>query len=241
MRRLFDRYIVPLLFVVLSATLLLFIPIRSDVWAEMKRAHEPKSELLAEGEYLISPYDKIFRRVCRRHGVDWRLMSAIAYGESNFRPDVISPRGAVGLMQVMPWIAKSFGVEREQLLDPETNIDVAARLFKSMERMLRLPISTKKRDRMAFTLASYNCGASRVIDSRKLAKFYGENSHSWDVVAGYLEMLDEEECYNHEVVTCGKFSEGDITIYYVEKVLKRYDRYCLRDKKSTSEELQETI
>ena len=96
-------------------------------------------DLLPEGEYLISPYDKIFRRIGRRHNVDWRLMSAIAYGESNFRYDAVSPRGAMGIMQVMPWIAKSFEVEREELLNPETNIEVAARLLKSMERILRLP------------------------------------------------------------------------------------------------------
>ena len=41
---------------------------------------EPE-QLLSEGEYIISPYDKIFRRVCRRHNVDWVLMSAIAFGE----------------------------------------------------------------------------------------------------------------------------------------------------------------
>jgi membrane-bound lytic murein transglycosylase F len=94
------------------------------------------SELLSEGEYAISTYDNVFRRICGQYGVDWRLMSAIAYGESNFRHDAVSPRGAVGLMQVMPRIASSYGVEREQLFDPATNIDVAVRLFKDMERIL---------------------------------------------------------------------------------------------------------
>ena len=189
-------------------------------------------DLLPEGEYLISPYDKIFRRIGRRHNVDWRLMSAIAYGESNFRYDAVSPRGAMGIMQVMPWIAKSFEVEREELLNPETNIDVAARLLKSMERILRLPHKIQKRDRLAFILASYNCGASRIIDARSLAQYYEEDSLSWDVIAKYLELLDEEEYYNHEAVTYGKFREASITIYYVEKVLKLYDRYTHLDKRA---------
>ena len=54
---------------------------------------EPEA-LLAEGEYQISPYDDIFRRVCRRHHIDWRLMSAIAYCESRFIAQARSPRGA---------------------------------------------------------------------------------------------------------------------------------------------------
>lgn len=80
---------------------------------------EPEPEkLLVEGEYLISPFDHIFRRVCHRHNVDWLLMSAIAHHESRFRAEVISPRGAVGLMQVMPHIARHWDVTAEELLDP---------------------------------------------------------------------------------------------------------------------------
>ena len=135
-------------------------------------------------------------------------------------------------MQIMPWIAESFDVEREQLLNPEINIDVAARLLKSMERILRLPSSIEPRDRLAFILASYNCGASRIIDARSLAKYHQEDSLSWDVITKYLKLLDEEEYYNHEAVTYGKFREATTTIYYVEKVLKHYDRYTLLDKRS---------
>ena len=49
---------------------------------------------------------------------------------------------------------------------------------------------------------------------------------SWEVVSGYLTMLNEEEFYTHEAVKNGRFREGAITIYYVERVMARYDRYC---------------
>ena len=230
MRKIKEKFLYPFLFLLLASACVALMPLQSSVPPTTEQKEDGLADLLPEGEYLISPYDKIFRRIARRHNVDWRLMSAIAYGESNFRHDVVSPRGAVGIMQVMPWIAKSFDVEPEQLLNPETNIDVAARLLKSMERILRLPREVEARDRLAFILASYNCGASRIIDARSLAKYYEEDSLSWDVVTKYLELLDEEEYYNHEAVSYGKFREASITIYYVEKVLKLYDRYTRLEK-----------
>ena len=230
MRKIKEKFLYPFLFLLLASACVALMPLQSSVPPTTEQKEDGLADLLPEGEYLISPYDKIFRRIARRHNVDWRLMSAIAYGESNFRHDVVSPRGAVGIMQVMPWIAKSFDVEPEQLLNPETNIDVAARLLKSMERILRLPREVEARDRLAFILASYNCGASRIIDARSLAKYYEEDSLSWDVVTKYLELLDEEEYYKHEAVSYGKFREASITIYYVEKVLKLYDRYTRLEK-----------
>lgn len=185
---------------------------------------EPE-QLLSEGEYIISPYDKIFRRVCRRHNVDWVLMSAIAFGESRFKPDAVSSRGAMGIMQVMPHIARHWDVTPEELLDPAINIDVACRLYKSMQRQLRLPKQVSERDKMAFTIASYNCGASRVIDARNLTEYYDEQKDDWTTVCDYMLLLTEEEFYNHEAVIGGRFKEPHITISYTNKVLSNYDRF----------------
>ena len=185
---------------------------------------EPES-LLSEGEYLISPYDDIFRRVARRHHLDWRLLSAIAYCESRFNPQAQSPRGAVGIMQVMPHIARHWDVMEDELLDPAINIDVACRLYKSMQKQLRLSKEVSEYDRAAFTIASYNCGASRVTDARNLAEYYDEQKNDWQTVSEYMLLLSEEEFYNHEAVIAGRFKEPHITIAYTNKVLKRYEYY----------------
>jgi membrane-bound lytic murein transglycosylase F len=185
---------------------------------------EPES-LLSEGEYLISPYDDIFRRVARRHHLDWRLLSAIAYCESRFNPQAQSPRGAVGIMQVMPHIARHWDVMADELLDPAINIDVACRLYKSMQKQLRLSKEVSEYDRAAFTIASYNCGASRVTDARNLAEYYDEQKNDWQTVSEYMLLLSEEEFYNHEAVIAGRFKEPHITIAYTNKVLKRYEHY----------------
>ena len=95
-------YIVPLLFVV-AATPIAVIVARSS-----QRVVEHVEEVVEE-QYLISPYDKIFQDVGEEYGVDWLLLSAIARAESEFRFDVVSKAGAVGLMQIMPMVANSMG------------------------------------------------------------------------------------------------------------------------------------
>ena len=81
-----------------------------------------------EARYVISPYDHVIRNISEREGNDWRLMSAIAYHESRFTADIVSRRGARGLMQIMPAVARQFDVVSEEaLLDPEIFAGVHAR------------------------------------------------------------------------------------------------------------------
>lgn len=131
----------------------------------------------------------------------------------------------VELMQVMPHIARHWDVTAEELLDPAINIDVACRLYKSMLKQLRTPKSADEFDRMAFAVASYNCGASRVIDARNLAEYYDEPKYEWTTVSDYMLLLSDEEFYNHEAVNGGEFKEPHITIAYTNKVLHTYARF----------------
>ena len=68
------------------------------------------NSLLGEGDYVISAYDNVIRNISEKEGHDWRLMSAIAYHESRFTPDITSRSGARGLMQIMPSVARQFDV-----------------------------------------------------------------------------------------------------------------------------------
>lgn len=213
---------IPHIYIALVTLFLALVPMSRRGYNVVEMEPEP---LLSEGEYLISPYDDIFRRVARRHHLDWRLLSAIAYCESRFNPQAQSPRGAVGIMQVMPHIARHWDVMADELLDPAINIDVACRLYKSMQKQLRLSKEVSEYDRAAFTIASYNCGASRVTDARNLAEYYDEQKNDWQTVSEYMLLLSEEEFYNHEAVIAGRFKEPHITIAYTNKVLKRYEHY----------------
>lgn len=184
--------------------------------------------LLSEGEYKISAYDNIFRNICEREGTDWRLMSAIAYHESRFMPDLRSPRGARGMMQIMPHVARQFEVTVEALDDPATNIRVANKLMNMLDKMMRIPAEVSAEDRLSLILAAYNSGIGHVADARRLAKAHGENPNSWESVARYLELKADPAYYEHEVVKYGRFSGSRQTIAYVKNVRDRYHRYCSR-------------
>jgi soluble lytic murein transglycosylase-like protein len=61
----------------------------------------------------------------RRHGLDPDLVLAVVQVESGFRPDAVSPKGAKGLMQLMPGTASALGVS--DALDPGQNLDGGTR------------------------------------------------------------------------------------------------------------------
>jgi soluble lytic murein transglycosylase-like protein len=63
--------------------------------------------------------------VARRHGLDPDLVLAVVGVESGFRPEAVSRKGAMGLMQLMPATAGSLGVE--DALDPAQNLDGGVR------------------------------------------------------------------------------------------------------------------
>jgi soluble lytic murein transglycosylase-like protein len=57
------------------------------------------------------------RRACRQKGLDYQLVSALVEAESGYRPNVLSKKGAIGLMQLMPDTAKRFGCRDPWNLD----------------------------------------------------------------------------------------------------------------------------
>ena len=67
------------------------------------------------------PYGDAIERLSAQHGVDARLVHAIVRVESGYRPDALSRRGAMGLMQLMPGTANRFGVVNPY--DPLANLD----------------------------------------------------------------------------------------------------------------------
>jgi hypothetical protein len=88
----------------------------------------------------------------RRHGLDPALVLAVVSVESGFRPDAVSPKGARGLMQLMPATAASLGVADP--LDPTANVDGGARHLRGL--VARYGGDLQK------ALAAYNAGEGAV-------------------------------------------------------------------------------
>jgi hypothetical protein len=88
----------------------------------------------------------------RRHSLDPDLVQAVVAVESGFRPDAVSPKGAQGLMQLMPATARSLGVMDS--FDPASNLDGGTRYLRAL--IQRYDGDLKR------ALAAYNAGEGAV-------------------------------------------------------------------------------
>lgn len=95
----------------------------------------------------------IVERVAYENGLDPALLSAIIDVESAFSADALSPKGAVGAMQLMPETAAKLGIEDPY--DAYQNIDGGARFLKELLRA--------NNGNLPLALAAYNAGRDRIV------------------------------------------------------------------------------
>ncbi len=101
---------------------------------------------------LASAYDDLIDEVARRHDVAPHLIRAVIKVESNFQPHARSPKGALGLMQVMPATGRRFGAV--DLRDPRSNLSAGT-------QYLRWLLNRFDED-LTLALAAYNAGEGAV-------------------------------------------------------------------------------
>ena len=93
-------------------------------------------------------YDSLIKAAARKHQVSPLLIKAVIQAESRFDPSAVSHKGAVGLMQVMPFTGRAQGVHN--LLDPKLNLEAGVRHLKKLLEIFD--------DDEILALAAYNCG-----------------------------------------------------------------------------------
>jgi membrane-bound lytic murein transglycosylase B len=97
-----------------------------------------------------TPYGDIIAQVSEVHGVDPLLVRAVIQVESNYRPRAQSPKGAMGLMQLMPATARQYQVRNPY--DPRANIEAGIKHLKGLIDRLGVELG----------LAAYNAGEGAV-------------------------------------------------------------------------------
>ena len=101
-------------------------------------------------------FTHLVQQAARRYGLDARFVDAVIHAESRHNANARSPKGALGLMQIMPATGERYGVsDPRALLRPEVNIEVGVRYLSDLWSMLD--------GRIDLVVAAYNAGEGQVI------------------------------------------------------------------------------
>ena len=105
--------------------------------------------------------DAAIEQAATRHNVDPSLVRSVVKVESDFNPNAVSRKGAMGLMQLMPSTARSLNVSNP--FDPVQNVDAGVRHLRTL--------LDNYRGNVQLTLAAYNAGAGAVSRSAGVPRF----------------------------------------------------------------------
>ena len=117
----------------------------------------------------------------KKHGVDPRLLVAVANRESRFNPNAISPVGACGLMQLMPATARYLGIKN--VFDARENVFGGA-------KYLRTLLDTFHGD-LDLTLAAYNAGPGAVQKYNGVPPFRETQAYVTSIRTAYQRSLQD--------------------------------------------------
>jgi hypothetical protein len=120
----------------------------------VKENHPRKTALIRNNDVHLSKesFHGIAEEKARLHNLDPNLVKAVIKAESNWDPSAVSPKGALGLMQLMPSTAFDMGVANP--FNPEENIEGGTRYLKLLLQRFNWDIP--------LALAAYNAGPERV-------------------------------------------------------------------------------
>lgn len=142
--------------------------------------------------FEVSPsYKRVqhhLREAAKVHDIDHELLQALIATESGFDAAAVSPKGAVGLMQVLPTTAQRWGVSadrkqsiRQKLTDPRTNIRAGARYLRHLLDLFP--------GRLELALAAYNAGEGAVQRAGNQVPNYRETRNYVQTVLQIYAML----------------------------------------------------
>lgn len=162
---------------------------------------------------ILPKYQPLFEKY--RGELEWQMLAAIAYQESHWDPNAISPTGVRGIMMLTRDTA-----DRMHVTD-RTNAEQSIKGGAEYLNMLieQLPTTIPKEDRIWYGLAAYNMGLGHLLDVRRLTKQLGGDPDNWFDVKKNLPLLSEKRHYSG--LKYG-YARGFEAYNYVENIRKYY-------------------
>jgi membrane-bound lytic murein transglycosylase F len=164
----------------------------------------------------LPQYRGLFHDAQERTGIEWRLLAAIAYQESQWDPSATSETGVRGFMQITEETAKRLGVRN--LLDPAENVLAAARYLRELKD--KLPARIAEPERTWMTLAAFNIGLGHLEDARILAQRQKLNPDLWSDVKKVFPLLALPEYFAQAKLG---YARGGMPVAFVDRVRAYYD------------------
>jgi soluble lytic murein transglycosylase-like protein len=131
-----------------------------------RMAPEAEKDLLSNPALDAKPYKDEVIGAAREHKVDPALVYAVMRAESNYNPNAVSHKGAVGLMQIMPDTGRRFGIQEKDLRVPDKNIRTGVRYLSELITMFE--------GDLRLAVAAYNAGENAVIRHGRRIPPYAE-------------------------------------------------------------------
>jgi hypothetical protein len=121
------------------------------------------------------PMDEVINAVSSRHHLDPDLINSVIHAESGFNPRAVSPKGAQGLMQLMPQTASRLGVVNS--FDPGDNLEGGTRYLRELLERYNFDLIK--------ALAAYNAGPQRVEQYHGVPPYYETQAYVGRIVRDF--------------------------------------------------------
>ncbi len=182
---------------------------QENIWKQ-KFLHLEYLDLLSINRRIDSALPQLkplFESAGSAENIDWTLLAALAYQESRWNLDAVSPTKVRGIMQLTKTTAKTLGVKDRT--DAYESIHAAARYLKKLEQII--PIQAKRSDRIWMAVAAYNLGIGRIMQAYRYLREYQENEITWLDMANQL--TTRSEYFQND-----QYSTGKRAVEYVERI-----------------------
>lgn len=138
------------------------------------------SDILSEKTSSLTSMDSIFEKASQQYDIPADLLKAVAKAESNFNTSVVSPSGAMGVMQLMPKTAEYLGVNDP--FDAEQNIMGGAKYLSGL--------INKYDGNTTLALAAYNAGSGNVAKYGGVPPFKETQNYIEKIMSYAKESID---------------------------------------------------